>query len=337
MAILKRHKSIIIGLTDDLNQINQAITDETTARQTADGDLSLLNTTNKTSLVQAINEVNTAASTGSSESLKIANNLSDVADVPTARTNLNVYSTTEVDDAITAAELSLGTNYNVATIVERDALTNLDTADRVFVTDDGDTKWAMYKPGAVDVNGVATSWIKLSDQDALENSINAASIKTTYESNPDTNAYTDAAKAKVDFLAVTAAINLDDAVLKAELIQDLEVSAPADQAPSSAAVKAYADEEARTGGPEVMLESVVVNQSTTATDTIVLTHAPKGGIDGILNFATVRYIDGATGAAYDAPLVATVNSNEFTIDLDTSGQWDGNTVQVQYLYVAPIA
>lgn len=336
MAILMRHKNVIIGLTDELSTLNSAITAEATARGNADGDLANLTTTDKTSLVAAINEVSQDAGAGSAASLQIANNLSDVADVPTSRTNLGVYSTTEVDDAITAAELSLGTNFNVATIAERDTLVDLDTADRVFVTDDGDGKWAMYKPGAVDVNGTATSWIKLSDQDALENSINATSIKTTYESNADTNAYTDADKTKVDFVSVTAAVDLDDAVLKAELIQDLEASAPADQAPSSAAVKAYADEASRVGGPEVMLESVTVNVSTTDPDLIVLTHAPKGGVDGVLNFATVRFLDG-NGAAYDAPVQATVNDNEFTVLVDTPSEWDGNSVQVQYLYSAPIA
>lgn len=331
MAILKRHKSVIIGLTDDLNQLNQAVVDESNARKAADGDLSALNTTEKSSLVKAINEANSTANTGSSSSLKKASNLSDLENVQTARDNLNVYSQTEVDDAITAAELSLGTNFNVADITARDALTGLDPADRVFVADDGDGKWAMYKPGAVDVDGVGTSWVKLSDQDALENSINAASIKQTYESNADTNAYTDAAKTKVDFLSITKAVDLDDAVLRAELVQDLEAAAPSDQAPSSAAVKAYADEEARTGGPEVMLETVTV-----VNDTITLTHVPKGGLNGILNFATVRYVDG-NGAAYDAPLVSTVNDNEFTVQVDVQGEWDQNSVQVQYLHVGPIA
>ena len=330
MAILKRHKSVIVGLTDDLNQINQSISDEATARAAADGDLSTLTTTEKSSLVAAINEVTAAAAEGSDTSLKIAQNLADLADVAVARTNLDVYSTTEIDDAINAAELSLGTNFNVADITERDALADLDTADRVFVADDGDGKWAMYKPSSIDAGSVV-GWIKLSDQDALENSINASAIKTTYESNADTNAYTDADKVKVDFVSVTEAIDLDDAVLRAELIQDLAASAPADQAPSAQAVRDYADEAARVGGPEVVLETVAV-----AGDLITLSSAPKNGLDGILNFATVRFQD-VDGSAYDAPVEATANDAEFNLLLDTAGEWNGNSVQVQYIRVAPIA
>lgn len=331
MAIIKRSKSTVLGLTSALQTLGSDIAAESQARSTADGDLSLLLTTEKTNLVAALNEVLGSAQSGSDAALQIANNLSDLNDFGIARTNLDVYSTAEVLAEIDAASLALGTNYNVATIAERDALTGLDTADRIFVADDGDTKWAMYKPMTIDVNGAVTSWVKLSDQDALENSINAASIKTAYESNADTNAFTDAHMVKVDYLTVTQAINLDDAVLKAGLEQDLAVSAPTTNAPSSAAVKAYADEAARTGGPLPILEDVVVTGST-----ITLTHAPKGGLSGIMNFGTVRRfvtdVDGTV--AYDATLAATVNDNEFTVQTDTAGEWDTFTVQVQYVYTA---
>ncbi|MOA40324.1 hypothetical protein D3C78_1621880 [compost metagenome] len=64
---------------------------------------------------------------------------------------------------------------------------------------------------------------------------------------------------------------------------------------------------------------------------ITLTHAPKGGLNGVLNFGTVRYTSG-DGIAYDAPLVATGDTKVFDVSTDTGGQWDGFTVQVQYLY-----
>lgn len=328
MAILKRAKSTIYGLTGDLATINQAITDEASARATADGDLTALLTTDKTSLVAAVNEAFGVIDTVSSETVKIANNLSDV-DAATARTNLELYSTTEVDDAITTAQLSIGSNFNVATIAERDALTDLDLADRVFVVDDGDSKWAMYKPSAIDDGtGDVTSWVKLSDQDSLENSINSASIKAAYESNADTNAYTDADKAKVDLVTVTEARDLDNAVYRDALEQDLAVAAPTDSAPSAASVKAYADEVSRQGGSTPILESVTV-----VGDDITLTHTPKGGVNGIMNFATCRYVDG-NGNAFDAPLIATVDDKVFTISVDTADQWDTFSVQVQYLYTA---
>jgi hypothetical protein len=330
MAILKRHKSSIAGLVSDLEAINQAIADEATARGTADGDLATLNTQAKSSLVAAINEVVGSVSDTAGAALQKSANLGDLQDAGIARTNLDVLSSTEVADQITAAQLNMGSNFNVANLTERDALADLDTADRVFVIDDGDGKWAMYKPTAFDeVTGLATSWTKLSDQDSLENSINGAAIKASYEGNDDTNAYTDADKAKVGLLSVTQAIDLDDAVLKAGLAQDLAVAAPADNAPSAAAVKTYADEAAKQGGSLPALESLVVAVG----GQITLTNAPKGGLAGVMNFGTVRYMS-AEGIAYDAPLVATADPKVFTISTDSANQWDGNTVQVQYLYVA---
>ena len=75
-----------------------------------------------------------------------------------------------------------------------------------------------------------------------------------------------------------------------------------------------------------------IEMVTVTTGKITLTNAPKGGIGGVMNFGTVRYTD-ANGVSYDAPVVATANSKEFTVSTDTAGQWDGYTVQVQYLYV----
>lgn len=328
MAIIMRNKSSIFGLIDDLNTLQENIDAEALTRSTNDGDLALLNTTEKTNLVGAINEVFGAAGSAADGTLLAANNLSDLTDVVIARTNLGVYSTSEVDSAISSAQLALGTNYTVADITERDAMVGLDVGDMVFVVDDGDAKWAHYKVGAVDVEGAVTSWVLLSDQDSLENSISAASIKTAYESNLDTNAYVDSDKAKVDLISITTAQDLDDAVYKASLEQDLAVSAPSTNAPSAAAVVAYADAAAQAGGSIPLLETVSVVGST-----ITLTNAPKEGVSGVMNFGTVRYVD-VNGIAYDAPVVATATPNEFTVSTDTADQWDGFSVQIQYLYVA---
>lgn len=56
-------------------------------------------------------------------------------------TDLSAYSTTsQMNAAIDAAALALGTNYAVANIAARDNLEDLVVGDMVFVTDDGDTK-----------------------------------------------------------------------------------------------------------------------------------------------------------------------------------------------------
>lgn len=65
-----------------------------------DGALSSLNTTDKTSLVAAINEVLSSSPAGA---LLASNNLSDLVDPTTARTNLDVRSTAQVTSEIASA------------------------------------------------------------------------------------------------------------------------------------------------------------------------------------------------------------------------------------------
>lgn len=97
------------------------------------------------------------------------------------------------DAEIDAAKLALGTNYSVADITARDALTGLTVGDLIFVTDDGDTKWAQYKVTAItDGDGSTSTFEKIMDEDIYLNAISASAIKTAYESNADTNALTDA-------------------------------------------------------------------------------------------------------------------------------------------------
>lgn len=268
------------------------------------------------------------------DKLEASANLSDVVDASAARTNLDVYATSEVDSAITAAQLAMGTNFDVATIAERDALINLDVADRVFVADDGDTKWALYKVSAIDANGSGTAWIKLSDQDALENSISASSIKASYESNADTNAFTDAEQTKVGHVSVTSAIDLDLVVQNDELNIDGTLATVSNiDIASSQAIKTYVDTQdaldlkiasnlsdvadvptARTNldiYSKAEVDSAISGQSnatknvsgditgTAGSHKVAFTVAPVGGVDGVA-FGVVRVfgVDG-NPAAYD--------------------------------------
>lgn len=96
------------------------------------------------------------------------------------------------------------------------------------------------------------------------------------------------------------------------------------------AAKDYADAAATSGGSVAFMEA-----RTVTADKIVLSHAPKGGIAGIMNFATVRYFDSSNGTSYDAPVVldsGDVTGKTFIISVNVAGEWDTKSVQVQYLY-----
>lgn len=111
------------------------------------------------------------------------------APTPAAATNTSQIATAAfVQSEINLANLALGTNFSVADIAARDALTDLTVGDIVFVADDGDGKFAQYK---VTVASPNEEFLKIMDEDILLNSLSAANIKSAYESNADTNAFTD--------------------------------------------------------------------------------------------------------------------------------------------------
>lgn len=101
-------------------------------------DVSALNTL-ANDIVAAINEVKAtadAAAGGGAGDMLSANNLSDVANVVTARTNLGVYSTGETDSAITTAVNNLldGAPAALDTLNELAAAINDDAAFSASVT-----------------------------------------------------------------------------------------------------------------------------------------------------------------------------------------------------------
>ena len=115
MAVLTRNKSNIYGLISDLNTLQNNINAETTRAQTAEGDLSTLSTTAKTSLVVSINEVKTnltsQASTLSTLSTDLGN---EVTRATTAESTLSTNLGNEVTRATTAEGL-IATNLSTET------------------------------------------------------------------------------------------------------------------------------------------------------------------------------------------------------------------------------
>lgn len=197
-------------------------------------------TTTAQTVIGGINELKTGLTTLDGLALKKADNLASLADKATSRTNLDVYNKSEVQGLINTAALNLGTNYTVANIAARNALTGLTIGDNVFVRDNGDTKWAIYKVTAM--VGTTPTFDVIMDQDVYLNSISAASIKAAYESNPDTNAFTNAQKTKVSYLSVTSAIDLDKVIQSDELITDANLASVSNTTlASSLAVKSYID------------------------------------------------------------------------------------------------
>lgn len=188
-AISSNYSDAVIKVKYENNADTNAFTDAEKTKL----DVGTALTTTATTLSTGVNELQ-------SNKMDKAQNLADVANIATARSNLDVYSTAEVQTEITNAGLALGSNFAVANITARDAMAagSLTVGDNVFVTDDGDTKWAIYKVTVItDGAGSTSTFEKVMDEDVFLNAQSAAAIKATYESNADTNAYTDAEKNKL--------------------------------------------------------------------------------------------------------------------------------------------
>jgi hypothetical protein len=102
------------------------------------------------------------------------------------------------------------TEVTVADIAARNAY-DAPIGGHVFVLDDGDGQWALYK--AI-TGGINSGYIKLSDPDLLNAVLTASQIKSSYESNPDTNAFTNALLVKLNGIAANATANATDTQLR---------------------------------------------------------------------------------------------------------------------------
>ena len=151
--------------------------------------------------------------------------ISNIPTVPTKTSDLtndslfqNASSVTQsIADAITALKASVpsqGDNLKklydlvissfsevaVADSAAKTALNITKLPTNVFVSDDGDGKWALYKATSTGTNA---NYEKLSDPDLLNAVMSASQIKSSYESNANTNAFTDNDKSALTFVKDT--------------------------------------------------------------------------------------------------------------------------------------
>lgn len=113
-----------------------------------------------------------------------------------------------------------GAQLQAGTIALRDAINIPKIGTQVFVINDGDGKWALYQ---ATTTGVGATFVKLSDPDLLNAVMSNATIKAAYESNPDTNALTNALKLAYDN-AVLAIGNKVDKETGKSLLSDTEIA-----------------------------------------------------------------------------------------------------------------
>lgn len=122
------------------------------------------------------------------------------------------------------------TVHKVDDIAGRDALTTALVGDQVFVEDDGDTRWAIYMVVDAITPLTSASFVKVSDPDMLNEALSAGQIKALYESNIDTNAFTDTEKAYLAaLLAGLSSLTTTDKSSYAAAINEVNAKALANQ------------------------------------------------------------------------------------------------------------
>jgi hypothetical protein len=349
MAVLQRHKSNIYGLVTDLTNLQNNIDAEVLRATGVEGTLTNLTTTDKTNLVNAINEVKGLAGTGTQA-------VQDALDAEVLRaTGVEGTLRTDLDAEIlraTGAESDLDSRLDVieAGLVSGifwkasfDTLAELETALSANESTI-ESGWAYYVKadndgyvvvGENDGDYIPTSWttkslIKFADYTETAGLINteklraeAAELALQTEINDTQNGA--GLETNGSYLAdaltnyLSSATSLKDADKKL----DAAIKALDDDTYS----KSETDNLIAGGGAEFVTETLTV-----IADKITLSYAPKNGM--IFNFGTVRHVD-SNFVSYDIPVTvtATAGGKEFLLSADASGQFDSKSVIVQYAYI----
>lgn len=157
------------------------------------------------------------------------------------------------------------TVHSVADIAARDALTNVLVSDQVFVEDDGDGRWAIYMVVNATTPLTSASFVKVSDPDLLNEALSAGQIKALYESNIDTNAFTDAEKAYLAaLLAGLSSLTTTNKTSYTAAINEVNALALANQSAITAEVTRATDAEAALNTRLTAVEASTTNMGTFA-------------------------------------------------------------------------
>ena len=157
------------------------------------------------------------------------------------------------------------TVHSVDDIAGRDALTSVLVSDQVFVEDDGDGRWAIYMVVNATTPLTSASFVKVSDPDLLNESLSAGQIKALYESNIDTNAFTDAEKAYLAaLLSGLETLTTTKKSSYAAAINEVNALALANQSAITAEVTRATDAEAALNTRLTAVEAATTNLGTFA-------------------------------------------------------------------------
>ena len=213
-------------------------------------------------------------------------NLSDVLDIAAARTNLDIHSKAEVNALIGGANNGI----SVADIAARDALTGLKVSDRIFVSNDGDAKWAMYIVTAItNGNGSSSQYVKVADEDLFSNAMTAAAVKAAYESNANTNEFSDAEQSKLGHIAITQSVNLD--TMESEISANATAAAAAQSSANAAQATATAAQNSANTKQNKFTETkesfTGMTVEANVNNELSLAHNIKAGFEVLVYFGTL--------------------------------------------------
>lgn len=359
MAVIIRNKTSIYGLVGDLAALQaadaaeataraNAITAEAAARTTAVSDEA---TARAAAVTQEVNDrVAAIIAEASTRATAVTNEENARIAAVAAEQSARIAGDTANSDALSAhVSGAFTTAKNLLDLVNGDttvvgsfrkaiddvingAPVALDTlkeiADYIAVNPDANVAAAITNH--VDAAVTALKGTVTSAMDTLgevETAVNAE-IAARAASLSALQSLLEAAIAAEEASRITAVSNEEAARIAAD---SLELAArTASEAALDASLKAYADNAATQGGSLPMLESLFVSANK-----IVLSKAPKAGINGVMNFGTVRYVDNF-GMAYDAPVSVDgtdQSGKTLIVAVDASGDWDGKSVQIQYIYI----